>query len=71
MFSAKNLLPDRHGKISSSDKGQSFGFSTWYNSYSNISFWAVFSCAYIDCAKVIIVNYVLLSYRFIAAVYIL
>jgi len=70
MFSAETLLPDSPGKICSSDKGWSFGFSTWYSSYSDIAFWAILSCIYIDCTKVIIVNYVLLSCRLVAAVHI-
>lgn len=71
MFSIKNLFPNRQGKISSSGEGWSCGFSTYYNYYSNILFWAVSSYISIDCAKVIMVNYGLLSYRFIAAVYII
>lgn len=46
-------------------------FSTYYNNHVNILFWAILSYVSIDCAKTIMVNYGLLSYRFIAAVYII
>lgn len=71
MFSVKNLLPSRQGKISSSDEGWSCGFSAYYNNYFSVLFWAILSFISIDCAKVIMVNYGLLSYRLIAAVYII
>lgn len=46
-------------------------FSTYYHNCFNILFWAILSYISIDCAKIIMVNYGLLSYRFIAAVYII
>lgn len=69
MFLVKNVA-DRgrfrpHG-------GWTCGFFTiYYNNYYNILFWAILSYSSIDCAKIIMVNYGLLSYRFIAAVYII
>lgn len=67
MFSVKNLLRSRQGKISSSHEGWSCSFSTYCNNYFNILFCPIS----IDCAKIIMVNYGLLSYRFIATVYII
>lgn len=60
MFSPKNQLSNRHGKISSSDKDSSFDYLVWYHNYSDLSFWAILSCVCIDCAKIIIVKCVLL-----------
>lgn len=69
MFSVKNLAV--RGRFLPHEEGWSCIFSTYYSNYFNISFWAILSYISIDCAKIIMVNYGLLSYRFIAAVYII